>query len=326
MPRPRQLTLHPRRGPASRSWSEDLVRAAGPGDDPRSAGGLLVEPGAARCSGSCCKTTSTCARCGRSRRCPPHQRAGGRGAGRVERGHERGLATVFGPVTVRRLRLAGGQGAPTSTRPMPRCRCRPGGTATGWPAWRCARRCAAPTTPPRRRSAGGAGRWRASGRSRNWCVRAACDIDAFYARRVPVPCTSEVLLVLSADSKGIVMRPEGLRPATRKAAAGQEAGCVRTRLACGEKPCRKRMATLACVYDAAPARAARTSDRRARRAQRRARSAARPARRSEVADRLGRPRRRRGHRRRLRPGRGPRPRPTRAPGWCWRTGTATRSS
>ena len=36
---------------------------------------------------------------------------------------------------------------------------------------------------------------------------AACDIDAFYAMRVPVPCTSEVLLVLSADGKGIVMRP-----------------------------------------------------------------------------------------------------------------------
>jgi hypothetical protein len=32
---------------------------------------------------------------------------------------------------------------------------------------------------------------------------AAVDIDGFYARRVPVPCTSEVLLVLSADSKVI---------------------------------------------------------------------------------------------------------------------------
>jgi hypothetical protein len=82
---------------------------------------------------------------------------------------------------------------------------------------------------------------------------AACDTGAFYAQRVPVPCTSEVLLVLSADSKGIVMRPGGLRPATRKAAAGkkQGRGVFRTRLACGEKPCRKRMAALACVYDAA---------------------------------------------------------------------------
>jgi hypothetical protein len=53
---------------------------------------------------------------------------------------------------------------------------------------------------------------------------AAVGIDGFYARRVPVPCTSEVLLVLSADGKGIVMRPEGLRPATRKAAAGKKQG------------------------------------------------------------------------------------------------------
>jgi hypothetical protein len=73
--------------------------------------------------------------------------------------------------------------------------------------------------------------------------------------RVPVPCTSEVLLVLRADGKGIVMRPEGLRPANRKAAAGKKRGrsVFRTRLASGEKPCRKRMAALACVYDAAPA-------------------------------------------------------------------------
>ena len=84
---------------------------------------------------------------------------------------------------------------------------------------------------------------------------AAVDIDGFYARRVPVPCTSEVLVVLSADGKGIVMRPGGLRPATRRAAAGKEhgRGVFRTRLASGEKPCRKRMAALACVYDAAPA-------------------------------------------------------------------------
>ncbi len=84
---------------------------------------------------------------------------------------------------------------------------------------------------------------------------AAVDVGAFYAQRVPVPCTSEVLLVLSADGKGIVMRPEGLRPATRKAAEGKRRGrgVFRTRLASGEKPCRKRMATLACACDAAPA-------------------------------------------------------------------------
>jgi hypothetical protein len=82
-------------------------------------------------------------------------------------------------------------------------------------------------------------------------VNAAADIAAFYAARIPVPCTASTLLVISADSKGIVMRPGALRPATAKAAARQ--GKMRTRLTAGEKPNRKRMATLACVYDADPA-------------------------------------------------------------------------
>src|ERR1022692_3887300 len=43
-------------------------------------------------------------------------------------------------------------------------------------------------------------------------VSAASDIAAFYAARVPVPCTASTLLVLSADAKGIVMRPGALRP------------------------------------------------------------------------------------------------------------------
>jgi hypothetical protein len=81
-------------------------------------------------------------------------------------------------------------------------------------------------------------------------VSAACDIAAFYAARIPVPCTASTLLVLSADAKGIVMRPQALRPETARAAARQ--GRMRTRLTPGEKPCRKRMATLACVYDTEP--------------------------------------------------------------------------
>jgi hypothetical protein len=47
-------------------------------------------------------------------------------------------------------------------------------------------------------------------------VAAAVDIDAFYAAGVPQPRTADDLLVLSVDGKGIVMRPEALRPATRK--------------------------------------------------------------------------------------------------------------
>jgi ribosomal protein S11 len=82
-------------------------------------------------------------------------------------------------------------------------------------------------------------------------VGAARDIKEFYAARIPQPCTAATLLVISADAKGIVMRPGALRPATARAAARQ--GKMRTRLAAGEKPNRKRMATLTCVYDTEPA-------------------------------------------------------------------------
>ncbi|WP_433214822.1 hypothetical protein [Microtetraspora malaysiensis] len=60
------------------------------------------------------------------------------------------------------------------------------------------------------------------------------------------------MLVLSVDGNGVVVRPEALRPATAKAAA-RRTSTFRTRLASGAKPCRKRMATLGVVYDAAPA-------------------------------------------------------------------------
>jgi hypothetical protein len=81
---------------------------------------------------------------------------------------------------------------------------------------------------------------------------AAAGIPAFYAARIPQPRTAETLLVLSADCKGIVMRPGALRAATAKAAA--RLGKMRTRLTAGEKPNRKRMAALVTVYDAEPAK------------------------------------------------------------------------
>jgi hypothetical protein len=83
-------------------------------------------------------------------------------------------------------------------------------------------------------------------------VHSAAGIPAFYAARIPEPCTPAALLVLSADCKGIVMRPGALRAATAKAAA--KLGKMRTRLTAGEKPNRKRMATLVTVYDAEPAK------------------------------------------------------------------------
>jgi hypothetical protein len=82
--------------------------------------------------------------------------------------------------------------------------------------------------------------------------RAAVDIDAFNAGLTPMPRTADELLIVSADLKGVVMRPEALRPATAKAAT-HHTRTFRTRPTTGEKPARKRMAILGAVYDATPA-------------------------------------------------------------------------
>jgi hypothetical protein len=84
-------------------------------------------------------------------------------------------------------------------------------------------------------------------------ARAAIDFDAFYAQpaRKQATVTDGDLLVLSADGKGIVMRPDALRPGTAKAAA-QATGKLQTRLSKGEKRNRKRMAEVGAVYDLTP--------------------------------------------------------------------------
>ena len=81
--------------------------------------------------------------------------------------------------------------------------------------------------------------------------RAAAHVGAFYAWRLVAPAPAGCPLILTFDGKGIVMLPEALRPATAKAAASAE-NKLATRLSPGEKNGRKRMAELACVYDAAP--------------------------------------------------------------------------
>jgi len=83
-------------------------------------------------------------------------------------------------------------------------------------------------------------------------VQVAQDFEAFYEMRQAQGAeASEDLLVLSTDGKGIVMRHEDLREATRKAAE-RASGKRKTRLSPGEKRQRKRMATVASVYTVAP--------------------------------------------------------------------------
>ena len=83
-------------------------------------------------------------------------------------------------------------------------------------------------------------------------MRAAADVDAFYAARRPGQAPEDQVLMIQADGKGIVMREEGLRPATAKAAAAAKRK-VAARLSPGEKNGRKRMAEIAAVTDVIPA-------------------------------------------------------------------------
>jgi hypothetical protein len=74
------------------------------------------------------------------------------------------------------------------------------------------------------------------------------DFEAFYASRgsdEPEPTLDPG--VMSLDGKGVVMRREDLREATRKAAE-RKPHKRKTRLSRGEKRNRKRMATVAAVY------------------------------------------------------------------------------
>jgi len=85
-------------------------------------------------------------------------------------------------------------------------------------------------------------------------VHLSQDFDAFYAQpssRAPVPEEVYKILVITADGKGIVMHPNGLRAATRQALE-REGHKQRTRLSPGEKRNRKRMATVVSVYEVDP--------------------------------------------------------------------------
>lgn len=85
-------------------------------------------------------------------------------------------------------------------------------------------------------------------------VHLSQDFDAFYAQPLTPPQTATEqgkLLVISADGKGIVMHPNSLREATRRALEREEHK-QHTRLSPGEKKNRKRMATVASVYAVDP--------------------------------------------------------------------------
>ena len=168
----------------------------------------------------------------------------------VEVGHQRTLATIFGPVSVERL----------AYRHRDRANLHP---ADGWL-----------NLPEERHSHGlrrlaaiestrgsfddaveaierGTGVSVGKRQAEELAAKAAADVDEFYATRRPPPGQEDDVLVVSADGKGIVMRPEALRPHTaRKAEAATTK--LETRLSKGEKRNRKRLAEVGAVYDLTP--------------------------------------------------------------------------
>lgn len=86
-------------------------------------------------------------------------------------------------------------------------------------------------------------------------VRAAADFDAFYltasVQTAEQVAETSAVLVLTTDAKGVVMRNQDLREATRKAAEARTPK-MDTRLSRGEKRNAKRMAQVASVYTIKP--------------------------------------------------------------------------
>lgn len=87
-------------------------------------------------------------------------------------------------------------------------------------------------------------------------VRAAQDFDEFHAmreRQDPAndQCDPTTLLMLSCDGKGIAMRPEALREATRKEGAREQRDAVRGDPTSTRRDRRhtKRMATVTAIWD-----------------------------------------------------------------------------
>jgi len=81
---------------------------------------------------------------------------------------------------------------------------------------------------------------------------AAVDFEDFYEERRPARSKPGDLLVISADGKGIVMRPDALRPKAAAARGRPGPKHPKTRLASAEKSNYKRMAEIGAVYDATP--------------------------------------------------------------------------
>jgi hypothetical protein len=168
--------------------------------------------------------------------------------GAVEAGHSRPLATVFGRVTVRRAAYRH-RGQP-NLYPADAALALPEETYSHglrrFAAEESSRGSFDETVAAIERSCG----QHVPKRQVEQLARtAAVDFEAFYEQVKPAEAAPGAVLVISADGKGIAMRPDALRPATAKAAASKK---LSAHLSKGERPHKKRMAELGAVYDVSP--------------------------------------------------------------------------
>lgn len=168
----------------------------------------------------------------------------------VEADHDRPLATIFGEVTVRRLayRHRGAQNL------------YPGDAALNLPGERhshglrelsaieSTRGSFEEARDAIRRACGAALGKR---QVEQLAQRSAVDFEEFYETAAHAAVDDGDVLVISCDGKGIVMRPDALRPETARAAE-RATPKLKTRLSRGEKRNRKRMAEVAALYDVTP--------------------------------------------------------------------------
>jgi hypothetical protein len=169
----------------------------------------------------------------------------------IEAGHHRALSTVFGEVSVERLayRRRGEENLHLVDASLNLPEEKHSHGLRRWSAIEASRGSYDEATAAIER---GTGQKVGKRQVESLTQCASADVDAFYAERSAPQCAPGDILVLSVDAKGIVMRPEALRGATKKAAEDASPK-LKGRLSKGEKRGRKRMAEIGAVYDVTPA-------------------------------------------------------------------------
>ena len=174
---------------------------------------------------------------------------------RVEDGHARSVATVFGRIRVCRLAYRAPLAA--NVHPLDEVLDLPAGLYSPGLARLCAQESVRGSFTDAADAVEYATGVRIGTRQIIELTRAAAaDATAFYAdpgREVSAAAPDDAL-VITADGKGVPVRPEALRPGTAKLAtkATTSATDGSSIGSSGSKPHRKRMAELVCVYDLTP--------------------------------------------------------------------------